>query len=162
MSFCLTLVKFNHHRKDGKWFGDKEPIDSATKTEATDVSHLSGGDLYKAFRPLFRWSQIRKKSKLQTEKTMVGFGRTELSLSLSCTEFRALSHGHGFRGPCFNGVRKSWVFHDFWPVFFFPFLDGFSMVILEKLSKIGFDHPKRCGRFGGPWETGFRAEIPEI
>ena len=44
---------------------------------------------------------------------MVGFGRTELSLSLSCTEFRALSHGHGFRGPCFNGVRKSWVFHDF-------------------------------------------------
>ena len=48
---------------------------------------------------------------------MVGFGRTEKSLSLSCTEFRALSHGHGFRDPCFNGVRKSWVFHDFGPFF---------------------------------------------
>ena len=97
----------------GNGLETREPIDSATKTEAKDVSHLSGGDLYKAFRPFFRWSQIRKKSKLQTEKTMVGFGRTELSLSLSCTEFRALSHGHGFRGPCFQGVRKSWVFHVF-------------------------------------------------
>ena len=44
---------------------------------------------------------------------MVGFGRTEKSLSLSCTEIRALSHGHGFRDPCFNGVRKSWGYHDF-------------------------------------------------
>ena len=81
-------------------------------------SHLSGGDFYMALRPFFRWSQIRKKSKRKNEKTMVGFGRTEKSLSLSCTEFRALSHGHGFRGPCFQGVRKSWVFHDFWTVLF--------------------------------------------
>ena len=117
LSFCLALVKFNQHRKDGKWCRDKESIDSATKTKAKDVFHLSGGDLNKAFRSFFRWSHIRKKSKLQNEKTMVGFGRTEKSLSLSCTEFRALSHGHGFRGPCFNGVRKSWVFHDFWIVF---------------------------------------------
>ena len=58
-----------------------------------------------------------EKSKRKNEKTMVGFGRTEKSLSLSCTEFRALSHGHGFRGPCFNGVRKSLVFHDFLTVF---------------------------------------------
>ena len=40
------------------------------------------------------------------------------------------------------------------------------MVILEcqnlKVWKSGFDHPKRCGRFGGPWETGFRAEIPNF
>ena len=69
------------------------------------------------------------KSKLQTEKTMVGFGRTELSLSLSCTEFRALSHGHGFRGPCFNGVRKILVFHDFWKVFFGPFFPTVSNVM---------------------------------
>ena len=62
-------------------------------------------------------ANLEKKSKRKNEKTMVGFGRTEKSLSLSCTEFRALSHGHGFRGPCFNGVRKSWVFHDFWTVF---------------------------------------------
>ena len=68
-----------------------------------------------------------KKSKLQNEKTMVRFGRTELSLSLSCTEFRALSHGHGFRGPCSNGVRKSWVFHDFWAVLFGPFFRPFQM-----------------------------------
>ena len=78
---------------------------------------------------------------------MVGFGRTELSLSLSCTEFRALSHGHGFRGPCFQGVRKSWVFHDFWTVFFeriffviflnrFPTVSQlFSWVILDCQNK---------------------------
>ena len=59
-----------------------------------------------------------QKMKRKNEKTMVGFGRTEKSLSLSCTEFRALSHGHGFRDPCFNGVRKSWVFHDFLDRFF--------------------------------------------
>ena len=37
------------------------------------------------------------------EKTRVGFGRTELSLRLSCTEFRALSSGHGPRGQGFEG-----------------------------------------------------------
>ena len=40
------------------------------------------------------------------------------------------------------------------------------MVILEchnsKVWKLGFDHPKRCGRSGGPWETRFRGEIPEF
>ena len=33
------------------------------------------------------------------EKTRVGFGRTELSLMLSYTEFCALSSGHGPRNP---------------------------------------------------------------
>ena len=111
------MLCLNHHRKDGKRplppFWSQSQLVPCLQT----ISHLSGGDLYKAFRPFFRWSQTRIKSKLQTEKTMVGFGRTELSLSLSCTEFRALSHGHGFRGPCFQGVRKSWVFHEFWIVF---------------------------------------------
>ena len=37
------------------------------------------------------------------EKTRVGFGRTELSLRLSCAEFRALSLGHGPRGLGFYG-----------------------------------------------------------
>ena len=37
------------------------------------------------------------------EKTRVGFGRTELSLRLSCTEFCALSSGHGPMGPGFHG-----------------------------------------------------------
>ena len=36
-------------------------------------------------------------------KTRVGFGRTELSLRLSCTEFCALSSGHGPRGEGFYG-----------------------------------------------------------
>ena len=67
-----------------------------------------------------------QKMKRKNEKTMVGFGRTEKSLSLSCTEFRALSHGHGFRGPCFNGVRKSWVFHVFWIVFLTDFMKRFN------------------------------------
>ena len=31
------------------------------------------------------------------EKTRVGFGRTELSIRLSCAEFCALSPGHGPR-----------------------------------------------------------------
>ena len=86
------------------------------------------------------------KLKLQNEKTMVWFSRTELSLSLSCTEFRALSHGHGFRGPCFNGVCKSLFFHDFWTVFLIMFLTRvlnrfptvsqlFSCVILDCQNK---------------------------
>ena len=37
------------------------------------------------------------------EKTRVGFGRTELSLMLSCTECCALSSGHGPRDLDFQG-----------------------------------------------------------
>ena len=47
------------------------------------------------------------------EKTRVGFGRTELSLRLSCTEFCALSSGHGPRGRGFKGFSKTLNFHDF-------------------------------------------------
>ena len=47
------------------------------------------------------------------EKTRVGFGRTELSLRLSCTEFCALSFGHGPRGRGFEGVWKGVDFHVF-------------------------------------------------
>ena len=47
------------------------------------------------------------------EKTRVGFGRTELSLRLSCTEFCALSSGHGPRGQGFEGFSKTLDFHDF-------------------------------------------------
>ena len=36
------------------------------------------------------------------EKTRVGFGSPELSLRLSCTEFCALSSGHGPRGLGFH------------------------------------------------------------
>ena len=47
------------------------------------------------------------------EKTRVGFGRTELSLRLSCTEFCALSSGHGPRGEGFYGGRPGWIFMFF-------------------------------------------------
>ena len=47
-------------------------------------------------------------------KTRVGFGRTELSLMLSCTEFCALSSGHGPRNPWFEGGGETLDFHDFW------------------------------------------------
>ena len=46
--------------------------------------------------------------------TRVGFGRTEVSLRLSYTEFCALSSGHGPRGRGFEGFSKTLDFHDFW------------------------------------------------
>ena len=47
------------------------------------------------------------------EKTRVGFGRTELSLRLSCTEFSALSSGHGLRGLGLQGGSFGVDFHVF-------------------------------------------------
>ena len=47
------------------------------------------------------------------EKTRVGFGRTELSLMLSCTEFCALSSGHGPRNLGFQGGSSMWDFYVF-------------------------------------------------
>ena len=47
------------------------------------------------------------------KKTRVGFGRTELSLRLSCTEFCALSSRHGPSGQGFEGFCKTLDFHDF-------------------------------------------------
>ena len=47
------------------------------------------------------------------EKTMVGFGRTELSLMLSYTELCALSSGHGPRGLGFEEGGKNLDFHNF-------------------------------------------------
>ena len=47
------------------------------------------------------------------EKNRVGFGRIELSLRLSCTEFSALSSGHGPSGRGFERVLKSLDFHVF-------------------------------------------------
>ena len=48
--------------------------------------------------------------------TRVGFGRMEVSLRLSCTEFCALSSGHGPRGRGFEGFSKTLDFHDLWGV----------------------------------------------
>ena len=46
LSFRLRLVMNDHHQTDGKWFRDKKPIDSVTKTETNDASRFSGGDLF--------------------------------------------------------------------------------------------------------------------
>ena len=45
LSFVPTYMTNGHHRKDGKCFEGKEPIDFVTRTEAMGVSRLSGGDL---------------------------------------------------------------------------------------------------------------------
>ena len=47
------------------------------------------------------------------EKTRVGFGRTELSLMLSYTDFCAISSGHGPRGLGFEGGEEILDFYDF-------------------------------------------------
>ena len=46
LAFVPTLLTKDHHRKDGKCFEGKEPIDFVTRTEATGVSRLSGGDFF--------------------------------------------------------------------------------------------------------------------
>ena len=46
------------------------------------------------------------------KKNRVGFGRTELSLRLSCTEFCALLSGHGPRGRGFEAGGETLDFHD--------------------------------------------------
>ena len=52
--------------------------------------------------------------KVFLKKTRVGFGRTELSLRLSCTEFCALSSGHdGSRGQGFEGGEETLDFCNF-------------------------------------------------
>ena len=54
------------------------------------------------------------------EKTRVGFSPTELSVRLSCTEFRGLSSGHGPRGLGFYGGSSG---ADFC-IFFWAVLGG--------------------------------------
>ena len=57
---------------------------------------------------------------------MVGFVCAEVLIPPPESSSRDLSNGHGSRGPCFNGVRKTWVFHDFWTVFFTSFMKRFN------------------------------------
>ena len=61
-------------------------------------------------------------------ESRVGFGRTELSLRLSCTEFCALSSGHGPRGRVLKGEGKPWIFMTF------------GGVKIEKITKMQDDH----------------------
>ena len=44
LSFVPTYMTKDHHRKDGKCFEGKEPIDFVTRTDAKGGSRLSGGD----------------------------------------------------------------------------------------------------------------------
>ena len=50
LSFVPTYMTKDHHRKDGKCFGGKEPIGFVTRTEATGVSRLPGGDFFEPKR----------------------------------------------------------------------------------------------------------------
>ena len=50
LSFVPTYMTNGHHRKDGKGLEGKEPIDFVTRTEATGVSRLSGGDFFEPKR----------------------------------------------------------------------------------------------------------------
>ena len=50
LSFVPTYMTKDHHRKDGKCFEGKEPIDFVTRTEAMGVSRLSGGDFFEPER----------------------------------------------------------------------------------------------------------------
>ena len=60
-----------------------------------------------------KFSLLGKNRNRIFEKTRVGFGRTELSLRLSCTEFCALSSGHGPRVFGFQGGEEGVNFHVF-------------------------------------------------
>ena len=73
------------------------------------------------------------------KKTRVGFGRTELSLRLSCTEFCALSSGHGPRGLGFQGGRPGWSF------MFFRGVKNPRKKCLNFLVKVGTVFLKKLG-----------------
>ena len=62
------------------------------------------------------------------EKTRVGFGRTELSLRLSCTEVCALSFGHGPRDLGFQGGSSGVDFC----IFFGRYWGGSKVTKIEK------------------------------
>ena len=54
----------------------------------------------------------------KSDITGVPFGRTELSLRLSCIEFRALFHRRGPEGLGVPGMPESFVYHDVSMVYF--------------------------------------------
>ena len=76
--------------------------------------------------------------------TRVGFGRTELSLRLSCTEFCALSSGHGPRNPWFEGGGETLDFHDF--LYFFGVFRKVLAKCPENQLKIHWNHWKINGK----------------
>ena len=65
---------------------------------------------------------------------MVGFGRTEVLIPPPESSSRDLPNEHGFRGPCFHGVRKHLFFHDCLNRFF----DGFHETVKRTFSNFGF------------------------
>ena len=104
--------------------GAKDLIDSKNKTEARTFPFPPTGDT-RGLRPFFPTvfpmvANSHKSRNFKVNKTRVGFGRTDLSFGAIGTTFCALSHGHGFKGPCFQGGFKSSDFH----IFFKQFFDG--------------------------------------
>ena len=62
LSFVPAYMTNGHHQKDGKCFEGKEPIDFVTRTEATGVSRLSGGDFFEPQRRYNSPKQLEKKN----------------------------------------------------------------------------------------------------
>ena len=89
-AFCplSRLMTKDHHWKDRKCFEGKEPIDFVTRTEATGVSRLSGGDLFELKRrypppPNKKLKNILSFLERKMGITEVPVVRTEHSLRLS-------------------------------------------------------------------------------
>ena len=109
----------DHHRKDGKCFEGKEPIDFVTRTDAKGGSRLSFGDFLTA-RPFFlRTVFFTVDLERKTGITGVPFGRTELSIRASCRKFRVLASREGPVGPGTQGMPGKFDFHDLKKTCFF-------------------------------------------
>ena len=112
LSFVPTYMTNGHHRKDGKCFEGKEPIDFVTRTDAEGCSRLSGGDFF-TIRPWFfeKCFLLTVDLERKTGITGVPFGRTELSIGASGRKFSALESREGPVGPGIQGIPEKFDFH---------------------------------------------------
>ena len=113
LSFVPTYMTNGHHRKDGKCFEGKEPIDFVTRTDAEGCSRLSGGYFF-SIRPWFLEKCFFLTVDLERTNGITGvpFGRTELSTGANGTTFCALLHRDGPVpwAPLCKGCPKSVIF----------------------------------------------------
>ena len=82
LSFAPTRMTKDHHRKDGKCFEGKDPIDFVTRTDAKGGSRLSGGDFLTTNHVLLRTVFLTVDLERKISITGVPFGRAEVSIPL--------------------------------------------------------------------------------